>query len=208
MIKLTKHTRFAALLLCAAATLMLAACSGPGTGREQGRGNTYYGNAEDVETVNSAWGSTDIQMTAERMAQSMLADPVISEAAAAPKIRLREVRNLTSEHIDTKGITDMFRVQMMRSRKVRFLADNTNMGEVMEEREFTESMTRRAENKLMSDTDYILTGTVRSIRKQDADRADVYYQITMELVDPQSGEILWTEQNQIRKSTDNRRIGW
>ena len=195
-------------LLCLALLMLAAGCGGPSTGRVQGSGDTHYGNPDDVETVNSRWGSTDLQMTAESMTQSLLASRWIAKAYEPPKIRLREVRNLTTEHIDTKGITDKIRVQLLRSGQVRFLSDTANLDEVFAEREFTEAVTRREENKLMADTDYIVTGTVRSIRKSTKEVADVYYQITLELVDPQSGEILWADEKEIRKTTTTPKIGW
>jgi PBP1b-binding outer membrane lipoprotein LpoB len=138
----------------------------------------------------------------------MLASPVISKAANPPLIRLREVKNYTDEHLDAKGITDKIRVQLMRSGTVRFLADNANLGDVFAERDLTEAVTERVENDLMLETNYILTGAVRSIRKRTSDIGDVYYQITLELTDPQKGEILWADEKEIRKVTTRPRVGW
>jgi uncharacterized protein (TIGR02722 family) len=196
------------LALICFVTLIMDGCTGPRTGRLQGGGETQYGDPSDVETVTSAWGSTDLQLTAESMTQSLLDSRWISRAVEPPKIRLREVNNLTSEHIDTKSITDKIRVQLLKSGSVRFLADTSNLGEVAAERQFTEAVTRRTENKLMADTDYIVTGTVRSIRKTTKQVASVYYQITLELVDPQSGEILWADEKELSKSTTTPKIGW
>lgn len=177
----------------------LAACGGP---------NVEYGDPSEVETVTAAWGSTDLQGTAELMAQSLLDSRWISRTQAPPKVRLREVRNLTDEHIDTKGITDKIRVKLLQSGQVRFLADTANLDQVFAERDFTEAVTRKGENKPMADTDYIVTGTVRSIRKMTKKQADLYYQITLELVDPQSGEILWADEKEIRKTSSNPKVGW
>jgi uncharacterized protein (TIGR02722 family) len=203
----SSHTLALFALLCLA-LLLLDGCTGPRTGRLQGGGDTQYGDPNDVETITSAWGSTDLQLTAESMTQSLLDSRWITQASAPPKIRLREVRNLTSEHIDTKSITDKIRIQLLKSGTVRFLADTANLGEVAAERQFTEAVTRRTENKLMADTDYIVTGTVRSIRKTTKQAASVFYQITMELVDPQSGEILWADEKELSKSTTTPKIGW
>lgn len=167
-----------------------------------------YGDPDAVETVTSAWGSTDLQGTAEAMTQSLLDSRWISRTQAPPKIRLREVRNLTDEHIDTKGITDKIRVKLLQSGQVRFLADTASLDQVFAERDFTEAVTRRGENKLLTDTDYIVTGTVRSIRKVTKKVADLYYQVTLELVDPQSGEIVWADEKEIRKTTSNPKVGW
>lgn len=205
---MTMKHRFSALFLLLSALLLLAACTGPRTGRVMGEGEVSYEDPKAVETVTTAWGSTDLQNTAEAMTQSLLASRWITGAQNPPKIRLREVKNYTDEHLDTKGITDKIRVQLLRSGQVRFLADDANLGDVFAERDLTEAVTVRGENKLMLDTDYIITGAVRSIRKRTKEVGDVYYQITLELVDPQSGEILWTDEKEIRKVTTNPRIGW
>ena len=179
--------------------LLQLGCSSP---------NVEYGDARAVETVTAAWGSTDLQGTAERMAQSLLDSRYIAQAVAPPKVRLREVRNQTDEHIDTKAITDKIRIKLLQSGRVRFLADNANLDQVFAERDLTEAMTRRGENKLLADTDYIITGTVRSIRKVTKNVADLYYLITLELADPQSGEIVWADEQEIRKVSNNPKIGW
>lgn len=196
----------AGLLL--AGLFLLGGCSGPSVGRVQGDGSVSYGNPDEVETLTGGWGSTDLQMTAESMTQSLLDSRWISMAASAPRIRLREVINRTDEHIDTKAITEKIRIKLMKSGQVRFLTDSGNMEEVFAERDFTESMTRKGENKLMLETDYIVTGTVRSIRKTTKEAGDLYYLITLELVDPQSGEIMWADEKEIRKTTTKPKVGW
>lgn len=204
---MTEKNIFHTIVLCSL-ILVLAACGGPKTGRVGGDGEVVYEDAEAEETVNTQWGSTDLQLTAESMTQSLLASPWITKTEAAPKIRLREVKNYTDEHIDTKGITDKIRVKLLQSGAVRFLADENNLDDVMAERALTETATVRGENKLMTDTDYIITGSVRSIRKRTKTVGDVFYQITLELVDPQSGEIRWADGKEIRKRTTKPKLGW
>lgn len=197
-----------ACLFLSLATLVLSGCGGPKTGRVSGEGEVVYEDPQAVETVTAHWGSTDLQQTAESMTQSLLASRWIADAVSPPKIRLREVRNYTDEHIDAKGITDKIRVGLLRSGYVRFLADESNLGEVFAERDLSETVTGRAENKLLADTDYIITGAVRSIKKRTKNVGDVFYQITLELTDPQSGEILWADEKEIRKRTTKPKFGW
>lgn len=186
----------------------LTACGGPQTGRVSGDGEVVYEDSQAVETVTTQWGSTDLQITAEKMTQSLLASRWIAQASAPPKIRLREVKNYTDEHIDSKGITDKIRVKLLQSGHVRFLADDANFDAVFSERDLTETATKRSENKLLAETDYIVTGAVRSIRKRTKTVGDVFYQITLELTDPQSGEIVWADEQEIRKRTTKPKLGW
>ncbi|MCL1887117.1 MAG: penicillin-binding protein activator LpoB [Betaproteobacteria bacterium] len=203
-----KRLRYAFHFSFIALAAALAACSGPQTGRISGDGQVVYEDAQATETVTTKWGSTDLQSTAESMAQSLLASKWIAQASSSPKIRLRDVKNFTDEHIDTKGITDKIRIKLLQSGQVRFLTDKANMDDVFDERDLNELATKRKENKLMMDADYIITGSVRSIRKRTQSVGDVYFQITLELVDPQSGEIKWADEKEIRKHTTKPKIGW
>ena len=191
-----------------AMVFLLTACGGPQTGRVTGDGEVTYDDSQAEETVTTGWGSTDLQTTAEKMTQSLLASRWIAQAEEQPKIRLRQVKNYTDEHIDTKGITDKIRIRLLRSGMVRFLADDANLDDVFAERDLTETATTRGDNKLLTDTDYIITGAVRSIRKRTKTVGDVFYQITLEMTDPQSGEIVWADEQEIRKRTTKPKIGW
>lgn len=199
--------KYPLLLLVLGLVLATAACGGPKTGRV-GDGRVRYEDPQAEETVSLEYGSTDLQTTAEHMTQSLLNSPWIARAEGPPKIRLREVKNYTDEHIDTKGVTDKIRVKLLNSGKVRFLADYQNLDQVFDERDLTENATERGSNALLMDTDYIITGSVRSIRKRSDTIRDNFYQFTMEMVDPQSGEILWAEEKELRKTREKGFWGW
>jgi uncharacterized protein (TIGR02722 family) len=179
-----------------------------GSGVVAGDGSVSYGDSKAVETLTADFGSSDLQATAEKMTQSLLETRYISKAQQPPKVRLRDVKNQSYEHIDTKAITDKIRIKLLKSGSVRFLADKSNLDQVNDERDLTETATKKTSVKPMTDSDYIITGTVRSIKKATKDVQDVYYNISLELVDPQSGEILWADEKEIRKVTSKPSIGW
>jgi hypothetical protein len=170
--------------------------------------NVKYGDAKAVETLTADFGSTDLQSTAEALTQSLLESRYIAKAQQPPKVRLRTVNNLTYEHIDTKAITDKIRIKLLKSGAVRFLADTANLNQVKDERELTTSATAMKEKKAMADADFIITGNVRSIKKANGDVQDVYYNVSLELVNPQSGEIVWADEKEIRKVTAKSSVGW
>jgi hypothetical protein len=204
------YTIKTSLLLAASATaILMNGCATPGGAGMVGYDSKVkYGDAKAVETVTADFGSSDLQSTAESMTQSLLETRYIAKAAQAPKVRLRTVNNLTYEHIDTKAITDKIRIKLLKSGQVRFLADKANLGEVADERDLTTSATTKTQLKAMSDADYIITGNVRSIKKANDTVQDVYYNISLELVDPQSGEIVWADEKEIRKVTSKSSVGW
>jgi uncharacterized protein (TIGR02722 family) len=195
-------------LLALTAILASGCATTGGTGRAGGGGNVQYGDSKAVETVTADFGSTDLQTTAEQLTQSLLESRWVTGTQAPPKIRLRDVKNSTTEHIDTKAITDKIRIKLLKSGSVRFLADTSNLGQVAAERDLTETATKKTALKAMTDADYIVTGTVRSIKKANKDVQDVYYNISLELVDPQSGEVLWADEKEIRKVVNKPLLGW
>ncbi|MDP3300855.1 MAG: penicillin-binding protein activator LpoB [Sulfuricurvum sp.] len=195
---LTKNT----IITVGISTLLLAFLTGCSSK------DVKYGDVKAVETVTADFGSTDLQSTAESLTQSLLESRYIAKAQQPPKVRLRAVNNLTYEHIDTKSITDKIRIKLLKSGQVRFLADVANLNQVKDERELTASATANKENKAMADSDYIITGNVRSIKKANDDVKDVYYNVSLELVNPQSGEIMWADEKEIRKVTSKSSVGW
>lgn len=205
MTTLTKLSISTALAL---STLLMSGCATGGAGMVGSSSSVKYGDAKAAETVTADFGSTDLQSTAETLTQSLLESRYISKAQQPPKVRLRTVENKTYEHIDTKAITDKIRIKLLKSGQVRFLADTANLNQVNDERDLTTTATTKTKMKAMTDSDYIITGNVRSIKKANDDVKDVYYNVSLELVDPQSGEILWADEKEIRKVTSKSSVGW
>src|SRR5436190_20990899 len=91
-----------------------------------------YGDARGVETVTNQFGSTDLQIIAESMARSMQQAPIIA-AGNLPIVTVQEVKNKTSEYIDTRAITDSIRAELQKGGKVRFAVDAPGMTQQTEE---------------------------------------------------------------------------
>lgn len=204
-----KNTILKVLTTAAIAGSLFTGCAtSGGVGLANGDGNVSYGDEKAVETVTADFGSSDLQSTAEMMTQSLLETRYISKAQQPPKIKLRDVKNETFEHIDTKAITNKIKVKLLNSGSVRFLADSTTMDQVNKERDFIETATKKTNLKAMTDTDYIIAGRITAIKKATSKVQDVYYNVTLELIDPQSGEILWVDEKEIRKVTNKPTLGW
>ena len=55
---------------------------------------------------------------------------------------------------------------------------------------------------------YMVYGNLASIVKDNGKVKDVYYQMTMNLMDLQNGELLWADQKEIRKQAKKPTFGW
>lgn len=164
-----------------------------------------YGDAKAVETVTSGFGSTDLNKMAEAMTRSLLQTKSISASTTAPVITLAEVKNKTSEYIDTRVITEKIRTQLTKSGQVRFAVSITEM------QNQTDELKRQNQSGLykekgqakignMQGAKYRIEGAISSIVKQNKSVKDIYYIFNLSLVDNESGLIEWADEKEIRKT--------
>jgi uncharacterized protein (TIGR02722 family) len=188
-------TRRLALLPLLAVLALAAGCA---------TDKTRYGDARAVETVSNTFGSTDLQMIAESMTRSMLQAPVII-SGNLPIVTVQEVKNKTSEYIDTRAITDSIRAELQKGGKVRFAVDAAAMNQQIEELkrqqgEFYAKETAAEKGQMMG-AQYRMEGNVTSIVKQVKDVKDVYYKFNLQLWNIRNGLLEWSDEKEIRKTT-------
>ncbi|MCY3000761.1 MAG: penicillin-binding protein activator LpoB [Planctomycetota bacterium] len=197
------------LPLFALATLGLTACS-----------SIQYDDPDKVETVNMKFGSTDLQSIADAMVQSLLSSPNLQYIDHSGKgddkrvvLLTGEVNNRTSEHIDTSSITDSIRTALLKSGRIRLAATNQGQDELgtqvrfqMESGRVDPNLIRQFGKQIGADA--VMYGNLRSIEKskdrnlEDGGRKtdDVYYKFTLEVVNIETGEVIWIDEKEIRKS--------
>jgi penicillin-binding protein activator len=182
------------LLTCTAAAL-LGGCAAE---------KTVYGDARGVETVTNQFGSTDLQMIAESMARSMQQTSVIA-SGNLPIVTVQEVRNRTSEYIDTRSITDSIRSELQKGGKVRFAVDASAMSQQTDEikRQQGEHYAKptAVEKGQMVGAQYRMEGNITSIVKQNRGTKDVYYKFNLQLWNIRNGLLEWSDEKEIRKTT-------
>lgn len=162
--------------------------------------NVRYGDATAVEAVNTDFGSTDLQMIAEKMTTSLLESKIIGDDR--PVIWVGHVKNNTSEHIDTKSIVDKIQTTIIKSGRARFAAsDLTN--DVLDQMDYQNSglVDPRSAQQYGKQVGakYLLGGEIVSIVKTAGRTKDVYYKITLKLVDLKTNIIEWADEKEIRK---------
>ena len=189
-------SRKAGIALALAAAALLAGCAKP---------TTRYGDARATETITNQFGSTDLQLIAEAMTRSMLQTPVIV-ASGLPIVTVQEVKNKTSEYIDTRSITDTIRVELQKSGKVRFAVDAAAMNQQVEELNRQQQSGLYAKEQAvvkgrMAGAQYRMEGNITSIVKVVKDIKDVYYKFNLQLWNIQNGLLEWTDEKEIRKTT-------
>lgn len=179
--------------------LLLQACST--------RPVVRYGDAKSVETVSTEFGSTDLQQIAESMSTSMLSSNVIASARETPIITVSDVRNKTTEYIDTRIITDKIRTQMTRSGRVRFAVSVTEMQNQVDELKRQNqsglyAQQTRSQMGNMTGARYRVDGSISSIVKQNKEIRDVFYIFNLTLINIETGLVEWADEKEIRKTAE------
>lgn len=162
-----------------------------------------YGDSKAVETVTNEFGSTDLQMIAEKMVGSLLENPVLT---GRPTVTLSQVRNKTSEYIDTKSIMNSIQTQLVKSGKVRFVRSIDEMQAGVDElqRQNQSGLYKKAGKAKMGNmtaAKYSLEGEIVSIVKQSSSTKDVFYKMTLKMYDVEEGAIEWQDEKEIRKTS-------
>ncbi len=158
----------------------------------------------------------DLKTLSERMASSVLSEPPVAERTDEPVVVVYGISNRTSEHIDTKGLTDSIRTLLIKSRKVRFI-NETQRENIEREIEKTQGkVSPETQIKLGSQVgaEYMLTGRLSSIEKEQMKQVRLhrknllYYKLTMELTNIETALIEWSDEQEIIREARRPFIGW
>ena len=193
--------RFTTALLLAA-SLALTGCS-----------TVQYGDAQGRETVNTDFGSTDLQMIASKMVDDMLSFPPVVQMTAnrRPVAFVDTIKNKTMQHIDTESITDTIRSKLINSGKFRFV-DMTKVDAVRKQLNYQNDSgmvnpTTAVAMGHQIGAEFMLYGNLSAISKSSGSTKDVYYKFTLNLMNLQTGIIEWSNEKEIRKEKKRSLFG-
>lgn len=189
-------------IFCAAMAAMLCGCATT-TARE---------TQLDRKAMTAALEPQDVRRTVEKMVDSMLQDEYITTInGERPVLDISGIKNRSSMHIDMASITDSIRAKLLRSRRFRFM-DRTTAADDLE------FMSDQALNGLTDQTKAIqagqqlaaqmyLYGSLTEMRQQVNGVTDRYYKFTLTLKDLRTGELVWSDEQEIRKQQEKSTFG-
>lgn len=202
--QIAKGVFFAAAVLI---LMMMAGCSA----------STRNLSADDTIHYDESYDFTDKKNIVDYLVSSLLNKPPLVARYDRPVLIIYGVANRTSEHIETSGITDDIRQAILQSGKARFV-NKAQRDNIAEETEYQYGGNVSAETRLQRarqvGAEYMITGTLRSIEKKDPKQMRLkkktlmYYSLTLELTDLQTGLIEWTDSAEIVRESAKPFIGW
>jgi hypothetical protein len=175
-----------------------------------GCGPTIRYEIKDEETVTgSDWSAKDLKDVSEYMTASIKQSAFISSPqykSERPRwMMAKDLKNETDEHVNTRTIMEKIRTKLINEGFASFVDDQAiedilNQMQLQQSGLFDDKTVTKV-GKLVG-AKLILRGTVSSIRKR-TDRNDIiYYNITLQLVNIQTGEIVWTDEKEIQRATN------
>jgi len=164
---------------------------------------------KDEETVTgSDWSAKDLKDVSEYMVGSIKQSAFITSGQYANEknrwMLARDLKNETDEHVNTRTIMEKIRTRLINESIANFIDDQA-IEEILDQLQLQHSglfdnKTVAQVGKLVG-AKLILRGAISSIRKR-TDRQDIiYYNITLQLVSIQTGEIIWTDEKEIQRLT-------
>ena len=179
----------------------------------------------DRQAMSAKLEPQDVRRTVEKMVDSMIADAdVIKEVGGSkPVLDITGIKNRSTMHIDMNMITTSIRTKLIRSRLFRFVDRATAADDL-------QFMNDQALNGLTDQRKAVRAGQQSAAQmylygelsemRQDVDdtsenwtditftsSTDRYYKFNLNLKDLRTGEIIWTDEQEIRKDQKRRVFG-
>lgn len=195
--------KFAFYVVAAVAAVVMSGCATGGARETQ----------LDRRAMTAALEPQDVRRTVEKMVDSMLADQdfITEVGGKRPVLDIATIQNRSTMHLDTISITDSIRTKLLRSRKFRFM-DRSTSGEDVQ------FMNDQALNGLTDQSKAVkagqqsaaqmyLYGALTEMRQSVGGITDRYYKFTLNLKDLKSGELIWSDEQEIRKEQTRSSVG-
>ena len=163
-------------------------------------------DTKDVVDLSGRWNDTDARMVAEEMVKSCTDGKWIAQfnkdKGRDPVVIVGTVTNRSNEHINARVFVEDLEMALVNSGKVRFVAAKGDRNEVREERadqQQNSAVETRAKMIQETGADYMLQGSVNSVKDETRGQYVIMFQTNLELVDMTTHEKAWTGQKKIRK---------
>jgi uncharacterized protein (TIGR02722 family) len=163
-------------------------------------------DTKDVVDLSGRWNDTDARMVAEEMVKTCTEGRWISQfnkdKGRDPVVIVGTVTNRSHEHINARVFTEDLEMALVNSGKVKFVAAKGERTEVRDERA-DQQVNSAAETraKLVQETgaDYMLQGSINSVKDETRGQYAIMFQANLELVDMTTNEKVWIGQKKIKK---------
>jgi len=173
-------------------------------------------NTEAETHYDATYDFSDKNQIVNRLVTPLLSAPVFP-VQEKPILIVYPVVNETSEHISTGGITDEIRMKLIQSGRFRFINESQREN-IQKETDYQYQgyvdPAMLVEEGRQLGADYIMSGTLRSIKKEQPrqwrlnKKERIYYSLNLSITDLKTGEIVYADQAELAREASQPIIGW
>lgn len=161
--------------------------------------------------LNARWLHEFIQMANDELREKQSKNQKIEddEENATPKHKRRkptivvgDIKNKSFEHIEADTFIKDIEKQIVNRGSVRLIANSTFREKLREERSSQAGNSTAESQKRFGrelGADYMMFGSINTIVDASEDDRVIFYQINLELVDLETGEVVWIGEKKIKK---------
>ena len=172
---------------------------------------------EEALTYDATYTFSDKKKIVRDLVDSLQTRSPLGSTAQRPVVIVYGIANRTSEHIDTSGITDEIRKELLQTGKARFVNDAQRQN-ILAETDYQMSGAVAPETRIalarQVGAQYMLTGTLRSIEKREPKqvrlkkKSYIYYSLNLELTSIETSLIEWADSVELVREASKPIIGW
>ena len=189
------------LLIISTLILFFAGC---GSSR-----NVQRTSSDTTVDLSGRWNDTDSRLTAKKMVNELLDARWIGnykkENQKKPVVIVGNIKNNSSEHIQTKIFSKDIERELINSGEVKFVASSEERAEIRDERsEQQQYSSMETAKRLANETgaDYMLKGVISTQNDSFDGEAVKFYQVDLEMINLESNEKVWMGSKKIKKLVD------
>lgn len=197
-------------------SLALASVLALGVGCSAFRSSVQEVDVNTAKPMDASYDYSDLRWLGNSFGADIAASPLVNQAAKKPIMVVMGIQNRTSRHIDTKAITDTMRTVLINSGKANFVNESQRDALLKEQGYQLANCTPETRTAIgrQLGAQYMLTGSLVEIQKEQprqiraSKKEEIYYQLTVELTDLETGLIAWTQQKERARGASKPIVGW
>lgn len=164
-------------------------------------------NPDEVTDLSGRWNDTDSRLTANKMIADMTSHPWCNtyqsqNQGERPTIIVGIVANKSHEHIATETFSNDVEISIINSNRMGLVQAGAKREEVRAERADQQNYASSSTMKkfgLENGADFILQGDINSIVDEYGRESAIYYDVTMELTNLETNDVVWKTKKRIKK---------
>jgi penicillin-binding protein activator len=186
------------------------------TGCAAFRGSIREKSPAESGPLTAHYDQNDLLQWAQIMADAILTHPFPAPGEGQPIVAELGIQNRTSTHIDTLALANTLTTRLLDSGKMRFVNTQQRDTLLKEQGYVLANCTEETRVKVgrQLGAKYILTGSLSEITTHSprqvrvSKQEDVYYQLTVEITDLETGLIVLRKQKDRLREASKPLIGW